>query len=58
MENLPTLAAAFLVDEFVPTMVALATAALREPMTWGVICAAALPSMLHRRRSAKRTHQS
>ena len=58
MDKLPTLAAAFLTDEFVPTMVALATAALREPMTWGVICAAALPAMLHRRRSAQRTHHS
>jgi hypothetical protein len=58
MDNLPTLAAAFLVDEFVPTLLALATAALREPMTWGVICAAALPAMLRRRRSARRAHHS
>jgi hypothetical protein len=48
----------FFVDEFLPTMVALATAALREPMTWGVICAAALPAMLRRRRSSKQAHRS
>ena len=58
MDNLPTLAAAFLVDEFVPTLLALATAALREPMTWGVICAAALPAVLRRHRSAQRAHHS
>lgn len=57
MDNLPTLAAAFLADEFVPTMVALATAALREPMTWGVLCVAALPALLRRHRSARRAHR-
>ena len=44
----------FLVDELVPTLLALAAAALREPMTWAVLCAAALPSLLRRHRAAKR----
>ncbi len=52
------MAITFFVDEFVPTLLALATAALREPMTWGVICAAALPVMLRRRRSAQRARHS
>jgi hypothetical protein len=45
----------FLVEEFVPTLLALAAAALREPMTWGVLAALALPSLLrHRRQTARR----
>jgi hypothetical protein len=47
----------FFVDEFVPTLLALATAALREPMTWGVIGAAALLSFLRRHRSSRRPHR-
>jgi hypothetical protein len=53
-DNLPALAAAFIADEFLPTMVALAVAALREPMTWGVIGAALLPALLRRARARQR----
>ncbi len=56
--TLHDMAIEFFVGEFVPTLLALATAALREPMTWGVICAATLPAMLRRRRSAQRAHRS
>lgn len=38
----------FVRAEFVPTLLALADAALREPLTWGVIAAAALPSLWRR----------
>lgn len=48
----------FFTEEFVPTLLALATAALREPMTWGVLCAAALPALWRRHRSSKRAHRS
>jgi hypothetical protein len=48
----------FIVDEFVPTLLALATAALREPMTWGVIGVAATLSLLRRRRSSRQRHRS
>jgi hypothetical protein len=48
----------FLVDEFVPTLMALATAALREPLTWGVIVAAAVPSLLRRHRTSIRQRRS
>jgi hypothetical protein len=48
----------FFTDEFVPTLLALATAALREPMTWGVLGAAALLSLLRRHRSSRRPHRS
>ena len=54
MDNLPALAAAFIADEFLPTMVALAVAALREPMTWGVIGAAVLPALLRHTRARQR----
>jgi hypothetical protein len=54
VDNLPALAAAFIADEFLPTMVALAVAALREPMTWGVIGAALAPALLHRARARQR----
>ena len=53
MDHLPTLAAAFIADEFLPTMAALAVAALREPMTWGVIGAGFVPEMLRRARAGK-----
>jgi hypothetical protein len=43
----------FFTEEFVPTLLALATAALREPMTWGVIGAAVLPAVLCRRRVSR-----
>jgi hypothetical protein len=39
----------FIVDEFVPTLLALATAALREPMTWGVIGAVVLIALVRHR---------
>ncbi len=48
MDHLLTLAAAFIADEFLPTMAALAVAALREPMTWGVIAAGFMPALLRR----------
>ena len=38
----------FVRGELVPTLLALAVAALREPLTWGVIAAAALPSLWRR----------
>jgi hypothetical protein len=41
----------FIVDDFVPTLLALAAAALREPMTWGVIGAAAVAAWLRRTRN-------
>ena len=47
------MALAFLVEEFVPTLLALAAAALREPMTWGVLAALALPSLLRRARARR-----
>jgi len=43
----------FILDEFVPTMVALAAAALREPMTWGVVGAAVVLALLRRARVNK-----
>jgi hypothetical protein len=43
----------FLIDEFVPTLLALAQAALREPMTWGLVAALALPSLLRRQRTSR-----
>jgi hypothetical protein len=43
----------FLLDEFVPTFLALAQAALREPMTWGILVALALPSVLRRQRASR-----
>jgi hypothetical protein len=52
--NLRELAVGFLSDEFVPTLLALATAALREPMTWGVIGAGFLPALLRRVRARQR----
>ena len=48
----------FVVDEFVPTLMALAAAALREPLTWGVIVAAAIPPLLRRLRTARRQRRS
>jgi hypothetical protein len=47
----------FLVDELVPTLLALATAALREPMTWGVIVVATLPALWRRHRSSTRAQR-
>jgi hypothetical protein len=41
----------FFTEEFVPTLLALAGAALREPMTWGVIAAGFAPALLRRTRS-------
>jgi len=35
--ELPGFVAAFVVDELVPTLAALAWAAAREPMTWSVV---------------------
>jgi hypothetical protein len=52
--TLRELAVEFVRDEFVPTLLALAAAALREPMTWGVVGAALLPSLLRRARSRSR----
>jgi hypothetical protein len=43
----------FIVDEFVPTLLALAAAALREPMTWGVIGAAVVAALLRRARAGR-----
>lgn len=54
MDNLPALAATFIADEFLPTIVALAVAALREPMTWGAIGAAFVPALLRRARTRQR----
>jgi hypothetical protein len=48
----------FITDEFVPTLLALAAAALGEPMTWGVISAAALLLLVRRHRSSSRPHRS
>jgi hypothetical protein len=43
----------FFTQEFVPTLLALASAALREPMTWGVIAAGFAPALLRRARVGK-----
>jgi hypothetical protein len=53
--SLRELAVEFLSDEFMPTLLALAVAALREPMTWGVIGAAFLPALLRRARTRARS---
>jgi hypothetical protein len=42
MEPLVLQAAAFVVDELLPTLAALAAAAGREPLGWGAIALAAL----------------
>jgi hypothetical protein len=47
------MAVEFIVDEFVPTLLALAEAALREPMTWGVLAALTLPSLLRHGRARR-----
>jgi hypothetical protein len=52
------MAVEFVVEEFVPTLLALAAAALREPMTWGVIGAAALISLLRRHRTSRQPRRS
>ncbi len=44
----------FVRGEFVPTLLALADAALREPLTWAVIVAFALPSLWRRARASGR----
>jgi hypothetical protein len=49
------MAVEFIVDEFVPTLLALAAAALREPLTWAVLGAFALPALLRRRRATRRS---
>jgi hypothetical protein len=48
------MAVEFVVDEFVPTLLALAEAAMSEPLTWAVLGALALPALLRRRRRATR----
>lgn len=47
----------FVRNEFVPTLWALAVAALREPLTWAVIGAGALPALWRRIRTPGRSHR-
>ena len=47
------MAAEFLVEEFMPTLLALADAALREPLTWAIPAAVALPWLLRRQRASR-----
>jgi hypothetical protein len=42
MDSFQTLAAAFVADELLPTLAALALAATREPLTWAVLAAGAV----------------
>jgi hypothetical protein len=51
-QELPAFALDFVRHEFVPTMLALADAALREPLTWAVLAAFAVPAWWRRRRAS------
>ena len=53
-QELTTFAVDFVLSEFVPTLWALAVAALREPLTWAVIGAGALPALWRRVRTSGR----
>lgn len=53
-QELATFAVDFVRSEFMPTLWALAVAALREPLTWAVIGAGALPALWRRVRTSGR----
>lgn len=55
-QELPTFALDFVRSEFVPTMLALAIAALREPLTWGALGAAAV--LWRQVKASARSHRS
>lgn len=48
----------FVRGEFVPTLWALAEAALREPLTWAVIGAFALPMLWRRLKTSARARRT
>jgi hypothetical protein len=56
-DSLYALAAAFVIDELIPTLAALAVAAGREPLTWAVLAAVALPALWRRARASGRGAQ-
>lgn len=56
-EELAAFTLEFVRSEFVPTLWALAVAALREPLTWAVIGAGALPTLWRRLRTTGRSHR-
>lgn len=55
--ELPAFALEFVRSEFVPTLWLLAATALREPLTWAVIGAAALPWLWRRARTSARARR-
>jgi hypothetical protein len=56
-EELAAFTLDFVRSEFVPTLWALVVAALREPLTWAVIGAGALPTLWRRLRTTGRSHR-
>lgn len=56
-QELSAFALDFVRSEFVPTLWALAAAALREPLTWAVLGAFALPTLWRRLRASARARR-